>query len=37
MRRYSRGAPVTLKDAPVKRYADKLLKDEKSQEDVCEG
>jgi hypothetical protein len=26
------GAPVTLKDAAVKRYADKLLKDEKSQE-----
>ncbi len=27
------GAPVTLKDAAVKRYADKLLKDEKSQQD----
>ena len=26
------GAPVTLKDPPVKRYMDKLLKDEKSQE-----
>ena len=27
------GSPVTLKDAAVKRYADKLLKDEASQED----
>jgi hypothetical protein len=26
------GAPVTLKDPPVKRYMDKLLKDEASQE-----
>jgi hypothetical protein len=29
----SSGAPVTLKDAAVRRYADKLLKDEKTQED----
>ena len=29
----SSGAPVTLQDAAVKRYADKLLKDEKSQAD----
>jgi len=27
------GAPVTMKDPPVKRYMDKLLKDEKSQEE----
>ena len=27
------GAPVTLKNAAVRRYADKLLKDEKTQED----
>jgi hypothetical protein len=27
------GAPVTLKDPPVKRYMDRLLKDEKSQEE----
>ena len=27
------GAPVTLPDAPVKRYMDKLLKDERSQEE----
>lgn len=27
------GTPVTLKDAAVKRYADKLLKDEQTQED----
>jgi hypothetical protein len=27
------GSPVTLQDAAVKRYANKLLKDEKSQED----
>lgn len=27
------GSPVTLQDAAVKRYADKLLKDEKTQED----
>jgi hypothetical protein len=27
------GSPVTLQDAAVKRYADRLLKDEKSQED----
>jgi hypothetical protein len=26
------GAPVTLKDGPVKRYMDQLLKDEPSQE-----
>jgi hypothetical protein len=29
------GAPVALPDPPVKRYMDKLLKDEASQEDFC--
>ena len=29
------GSPVTMKDAPVRRYMDKLLKDEKSQAEFC--
>jgi len=29
------GAPVTMKDPPIRRYMDKLLKDEKSQEEFC--
>jgi hypothetical protein len=31
------GTPVTLKDAAIRRYADKLLKDEKSQQDFVKG
>jgi hypothetical protein len=29
------GAPVTMKDAPIRRYMDNLLKDEKSQQEFC--
>lgn len=29
------GAPVTMKDPPIRRYMDKLLKDEKSQQEFC--
>ena len=32
-RRILSARPATLKDPPVKRYMDKMLKDEKSQED----
>jgi len=31
------GLPVTLKDPPLKRYMDHLLKDEKSQEEFVKG
>jgi hypothetical protein len=29
------GSPVTMKDPPIRRYMDKLLKDEKSQQEFC--